>query len=140
MLFCSRPLEEGSAEGDAFVGLGRGEDVAALAWDGGFGLYRKDDAPAVGAIAGEYAAGARADAATKTFAVRVDGAQYAEARALVETWSTRDDFIDEPDIEALNFCETLVKKLGMKKPFRNVLGRADPHVYFDDLRKLNRDK
>jgi hypothetical protein len=138
-LFCSRPDAEGSPGGDAFVVIVSGPDVNAAEIEGSFGLYVDDGQPAVGMIDPERIGEVRAAPETKTFAVRLDEEQHGIAKALTGEWSQRDNFIDEPDITALNYCETLAGRLKLKKPFRPVLSRANPHVYFADLAALNRD-
>lgn len=137
-LFCSKPAEDGI--GDAIVVLVKGKDLEAAAHVKAFGLLQTDSGPTVGEIPADKVNDVRAAEPTKTLAVRLDAEQFAVSEALMAEWCGRNDFADDADVVTLNFCDTLVLRLKMKKPFRPVLSRADPHVYFDDLTKLNRNK
>ena len=140
VVFLSLAESEGSAAGDAFALLGRGSYPDDFKVDLSFGLTLIEGTPTLGKTPKAHAVSVRNDDRTQTFVVQIDSAQYDEAWALFDAWGKKDSFLDPPDIEALNFCEILVKRLGMKKPFRPMLSRANPHVYFDDISKLNRNK
>lgn len=144
IMFCSKPVTEGSPSGDAFVVVGSGDPSDASTATGAFGLYVNEKRKLlVGAVPTEKLSAHR-DAtegpSQRTLIVLVDEIAYDRAKMAVDEYSAREKHLDRPLDVCLNITSSIVKSLGFKMPYRGGLGGANAQLYFQDIALLNRNR
>lgn len=144
VMFCSRPVKEGSPNGDALVAVGKGNPGEAGSIANAFGQYLDEKRkPALGKVPAETVTALRSKEGTPetvTFIVQLDDATHAKVSAIVGNYSAQTEFPDRPMDVCLNIAGEVLAETDLKMPYRSGLGAANLQLYFQDIGTLNRNR
>ncbi len=79
------------------------------------------------------------DSKTVITIVRVSDEQYEETKAIIKTWTEKEEEIDGPSIVFYNSVCQILKACGMKIPYRSAYRAPNPVQWIGDIPAYSRD-
>lgn len=136
VIFVSKALAPNAPMGTVAAGVGKGDTL-----DAAFGMYIDAAKPQVGKVNADVIKEAREsdkEPEATTVIAKITPEQYKAAKAIIDEWSKKDEFIDRPNDVVVNFAQLVIDAVGMDRPYRPGLAPVNPVLYFSDIAIVNR--
>lgn len=136
VMFVSKGMAPNAPMGTVAAGVGKDDKLEAA-----FGMFIESARPQVGEVKAETIKEAREsddEPAATTVIVKATPEQYKAVKAIVDEWNKKEEFINRPNDEVVNFAQEVLDAMGMDRPYRPGLAPVNPVLYFSDIAIVNR--
>ncbi len=135
-MFISKGMAPNAPMGTVAAAVGKDDKLETA-----FGMFVEAARPQVGEIEAETIKEAREsdkEPAATTVIVKATPEQYKTVKGIIEDWNEREEFVNRPNDEVVNFAQEVLDAMGMDRPYRPGLAPVNPVLYFSDIAIVNR--